>query len=234
MKTIFHFLITVLLINTATTGNVIKKHNSEPTQFIFNKYRALTKSGITELAKMKKSAIDSELNPPGKGTNINETLKSFPLTNIPIDSNLVKIHIEVNNDSIWRYTKENGNLKGDYILINKEDGIIKYYDTTKTVNKRERNLFKNNDTFQIIRNEQERKTIQGYDCFKITIIKIKEKSEFGNSILEMYVTDKIELPMHSTINLTKFIPDLFPLEIRIRAEKKITQMELVYEIVEIK
>ncbi len=230
MKTIFYILIIVLFNNTSPFEKAIKKQDSAPTTFIFNKYRALTKSGLNEI---KKSAIDSEYNPNGKGTAYNELLKKNPLTNIPIDSNLINIHIEYKNDSIWRYTKENGDLKGDYILVNKENEIIKYYDESKSLCNKEENLFENSDKFQIIKNEEDRKTILGYNCFKLTIIKIKEKSEFGNTILEMYVTDKIELPIHSVINLTKYIPNLFPLEIRIKPEKKITQMELVFEIAQI-
>ncbi len=233
MKIIFHILITVLFINTYSTENVIKKHNSAPTKFIFNKYRAYTKSGIAELTKMRNSAIDSELYPNGKGTETNETLKGIPLTNIPIDSNLVKTYIEVKKDSIWRYEKEKDNLKGDYVLIKKDDGIIKFYDESKTVIKGERNLFKNNDKYKIIRNEKDKKTIQGYECFKITLIRVKNNSEFGNTIYEMYVTDKINLPIHTVINLTKFIPNLFPMEIRMRAEKVATKMEIVYELVSI-
>ena len=65
------------------------------------------------------------------------------------------------------------------------------------------------------------------------MIKKDPLSELGNTNYEMYVTDKLELPVHSVINLTQFVPDTFPMEIKI-TEEKLTGMSEVYTLIHIK
>jgi len=233
MNMIIYSFILFFLINTSVTKDSFSHQNPTPTKFVFEKYRVLTESGIDELTKMKDSAIDNEYNPSGKGTITNESLKKIPLPSIRINSDLSQVYVDIINDSIWRYTKQNNKFIQDYILIKKDNGIIKYYDKSRTVNIKERDLFKNNDTYRITRNENDKKNILGYECFKITLIKVNNNSEFGNTIFEMYVTNKIRLPIHSVINFTKFIPNLFPMEIRMRPEKVANKMEIFYKLVKI-
>ncbi len=72
----------------------------------------------------------------------------------------------------------------------------------------------------------------GFKCYKLTLIKKDTKSDLGNTIYEMYVTDRIKLPPHSVINLTKFIPNKFPMEIKVWNEKLSGIAEL-YKLIEI-
>lgn len=234
MKKIIFILTSVFLVNCSTMKSVNQKKSLTPTKFVFNKYNTLTRSGMDELYNLKDSIADLEYDPKGKDSITNQYIKNTPLFNIPLDSNKIHIYVDIEGDSIWRYSKKEGKMIGDYLMIKKGNGNLNYYDKSKKVNYRKYDLFGKNETYKIVRKENDRKNIMGYECFKLELTKIKKDSEFGNTLYEMYVTDKIKLPIHSVINLTKLIPDLFPLEIRLRPEKVLTQMEVVYELIEIK
>jgi hypothetical protein len=49
----------------------------------------------------------------------------------------------------------------------------------------------------------------------------------------MYVTDQIELPIHSVINISKFVPNSFPMEILV-SEENLSGLANLYELIEIK
>lgn len=70
MKIIIYTFIIFSLINNSVTKTTVIYQNPTPTKFVFNKYRALTESGVNELTMMRNSAIDREYNPKGKGTSI--------------------------------------------------------------------------------------------------------------------------------------------------------------------
>ncbi len=143
-----------------------------------------------------------------------------------------ELFIEVKNDSIWRHTKQDGKIIGDYFMIEKNLGILNYYDKSKSVNYRKYDLFAKNDEYEIIEDRKDRKDISGFDCYKLIMVKQDTKSDLGNTIYEMYVTDEIDLPLHSVINLTKRVPNTFPMEISITEEKLPGQAER-YELIRI-
>jgi hypothetical protein len=66
----------------------------------------------------------------------------------------------------------------------------------------------------------------------LTLIKKDTENNLGNTIYEMYVTDQINLPVHSVFNLTKLFPNTFPMEIRI-SEEKLSGMAEQYKLIKI-
>ena len=191
-----------------------------------------SENGISNLKLRQDSLIDAMVNPNGKDSLMNKQLKELQMTDFITQRSETEIHVEVQNDSVWRYTKQKGEMIGNYLLILKNSGILHYFDKTKSVNYRKYDLFRKNDEFEIFTDRKDRKEIQGYNCFKLRLVKFDEESDFGNTIYEMYVTEEIDLPVHSVINMGEFIPNTFPMEIRV-SEEKLTGMADLYELIEI-
>lgn len=231
MKHINYILILLILISCSTSKKLTEP-SSQPTKFVFKKSMVSSKSGITELKSKTDSLINATYNPKRKDSLMNKELKEMQMTEFLIQTPETEIYIEVKNDSIWRYTKQNGKLIGDYFLIQKNSGVLNYYDKSKTVNYRKYDLFAKNHKYEIIENRKNKKEINGFDCYKLTLITKDEETDMGNTIYEMYVTDKIELPIHSVINLTKLVTNTFPMEIRI-SEEKLSGLAEQYELIKI-
>mgnify|MGYP006909075371 FL=1 len=231
MKHINYILILLILISCSTSKKLTEP-SSQPTKFVFKKSMVSSKSGITKLKSKTDSLINTTYNPKGKDSLMNKELKEIQMTEFLTQTPETEIYIEVKNDSIWRYTKQNGKMIGDYFMIKKNSGVLNYYDKSKTVNYRKYDLFAKNHKYEIIENRKNKKEINGFDCYKLTLIKKDEESDTGNTIYEMYVTDKIELPIHSVINLNKLVQNTFPMEIRI-SEEKLSGLAEQYELIKI-
>jgi len=79
-------------------------------------------------------------------------------------------------------------------------------------------LFAISDIYLITKDLDDRKTILGYDCYKVQLERKnyeEELEDFTTTFYDMYVTESIDLPMHALLNITKEFPEFFPLEIKI-------------------
>lgn len=232
MKQIPYILIFLILVGCSSTKNISEK-NPKPTRFVFKKSMVSSQNGISDLKSKTDSIIDATYDPKGIDSLMNKKLKDMQMTEFLTQTPETEIHLEVQNDSIWRHTKQDGKMIGDYIMIQKNSGILNYYDKSKSLNYRKYDLFAENYEYEIIENRKDRKDIKGYDCYQLTLIEKDSISDLGNTIYEMYVTDRIELPIHSVINLTKLIPNTFPMEIKISGEN-LSGLADKYELIEIK
>ncbi|GHA39580.1 hypothetical protein GCM10007103_21180 [Salinimicrobium marinum] len=211
---------------------ITAQNTSEPTNFVFKKSMVASQNGISNLERKHDSLIDAMVNPNGKDSLMNKQLKELQMTDFLTQSPDTEIYVEVQNDSVWRYKKLKGEMIGDYLMILKNTGILNYYDRSKSINYDKYDLFAGNNVYEISEDRNDRKEIKGYDYFKLRLVKIDEESDLRNLIYEMYVTDQIDLPIHSVINLGKFLPKTFPMEIKI-SEEELPGMAEVYEIIEI-
>ncbi|MCH3880938.1 MULTISPECIES: hypothetical protein [Tenacibaculum] len=231
MKHINYILIFLLLVGCSSAKN-LTENNSKPTKFVFKKSIISYQNGILDLQSKTDSLIHVTYNPKGKDSLINKKLKEMEVINSLAQSPETEIYVEVENDSIWRSTKLDGKMIGDYFMIQKNSGILNYYDKSKSVNYRKYDLFSQNYEYQITENKKDRKEINGFDCFKLKLVKIDKESDLGDTIYEMYVTEQIDLPIHSVINLTKLVPNTFPMEIKV-SEEKLSGMAELYELIRI-
>jgi len=229
MKHITYILILLISVS-CTTSKKLTERNSQPTKFVFKKSMVSSQSGISELESKTDSLINAKYSPNGKDSLMNKRLKEMKMTDFLTRTPDSEIYIEIQNDSIWRFRKQNGKMIGDYFMIQKNSGILNYYDKSKSVNYRKYDLFAKNHRYEIIENRKDRKEINGFDCYKLTLIKQDTESDLGNTIYEMYVTDKIALPVHAVISLTKLVPNTFPMEIRI-SEEKLSGIAELYELI---
>ena len=232
MKHTIYILVLLILVGCSSTKK-LTENNSKPAKFIFKKSIVATQSGISNLESKTDSLIDTSYNPNGTDSLINKKIKGIQMTDFLTQTPQTEIYVEVINDSIWRHTKQNGKMIGDYFMINRSNGILYYYDKSKSVNYRKYDLFAQNDEYIVTENRKDRKDIKGFDCYKLTLIRKDLESDLGNTVYEMYVTELIDLPAHSVINLTKQISNIFPMEIKV-SEKNLPGMTESYELIEIK
>jgi hypothetical protein len=218
MKNIKFIIIFLVLTGCFSVKKTANK-SFIPKAFVFNKSIVSSEDGVSKLKSKQDSVIDRVYPLNGKDSIVNMSLKKIKMTDFLTITPTTEILINIKNDSIWRYRKQNGKMIGDFFLIDKNKGILSYFDKSKTINYKNHNLFSHDDKYQILEDKTDKKNIQGFECYKLEVIKIDKKSDLGNTNYEMYVTNEIELPVHSVINLTKFIPNTFPLEIKVREEK---------------
>ena len=232
MRYINYIFILLFLVGCSSTKE-LTGNSSQPTKFVFKKSMVFSETAISNLKSKQDSLIDAMASPKGKDSLMNKQLKAIQMTDFLTQTPDSEIYIEVQNDSVWRYKKQKGEMIGDYVMIPKSSGILHYYDRSKSVNYRKHDLFGGNGKYEVSEDRNDRKEIKGFDCFKLTLVKYEEEeNDFGNTIYEMYVTEQIDLPVHSVINLGKFVPKTFPMEIKI-TEENFDGMAEMYEIVEI-
>jgi L-rhamnose isomerase len=215
-----NYILLILILTSCSTSKKLTEVNSLPTKFVFKKSLFFSINGTIEF----KPKTDSLINKETKKLQISELLTQTPET---------EIHIEIKNNSIWRHIERNGKMIGDYFMIQKSNGILNYYDQSKTVNYKKYDLFAKNHKYEIIENRKDRKKINGFDCYKLTLIKNDIVSDLGNTVYEMYVTHQIKLPIHSVINLTKLVQNTFPMEIIISG-KNLSGISEKYELIKMK
>lgn len=232
MKPIRYIVIFSFLVSCASVKET-SKTSLIPTKFVFQNSMITSKKGVLSLKTKTDSLINNTYNPKGKNSLMNRKLKEMKIQDFLIKTPSSEIHINVKNDSIWRHTNQNNKMIGDYFMIKKESGILHYYDKSKSINYRKYNLFSKEEMYTIIENRKDIKKIKGYDCYKLKLIEKSKSKELGNNIYEMYVTNKIKLPIHSVINLTLLIQDTFPMEILIY-NAKFPNIAEKYELIEIK
>ena len=227
-----HTCLSLFILISCSVSKPPFKTAASPSKFVFEEFQYREKLPCLGEVASHHFFIDSLYDPKGIDSLINRSLKeiySYDLWNtIPV----TKKYIEVRKDSIWTYSTQNGIMLGDYRVLQKSNGTINYYDKTRQVNYRNHQLFEQENIYEMAVNKSDRKMIMGYDCFKLILVRKETDYFFGNTIYEMYVTDKIQLPLHSVVLVTKLIPDMFPMEILIR-EDFIPGMVEVFRLVEI-
>jgi hypothetical protein len=206
--------------------------NSQPKKFVFKKSIVSSENGISNLKSKTDSLINTNYKPNGNDSLINIKLKEIQVNEFLTQTPETQIYIEIQNNYIWRHTEQKNKMIGDYLMIEKNSGILNFYNKSKSVNYKKYDLFAENYEYKIIKNRKDRKKIKGFDCYKLTLIKKDKESDLENTIYEMYVTEQIELPIHSVINLSKYFPNNFPMEIKIWEEKLSGIIEF-YKLIEI-
>lgn len=79
-------------------------------------------------------------------------------------------------DSIWRYEEYKGDMRGDYQLISKSNGILRYYNKARNINYKNDTLFTTNKGIIFKIDKEDVKIIKGYKCYKVII----EKEKFNS------------------------------------------------------
>lgn len=234
IKLSFIYLIIALILFSFKYED--NKTDNPPSLLVFRKYRTLSESGIIKMSKLRDSLVDKNF--PGEdvsSTLTREVYKSADVRNFPLDTTNIKIHLSIIRDSLWVFETENDFAPNRYILIDDLNRKLIYYDENKKNIVKSFKVKNNKDKdYEISIDKNDTKEIQGHSCFKMRIVYKTGNPKYGNTIFNCYVTDKIDLPFYSLVNIQKKIPNLFPLEVRIRPEKLANELELVYELIEYK
>ena len=230
------FLSISMLIFFLLSCGAAKKQLSIETKPIdlitFKKNNYVTDEGKESLLRFQKDLIQSAIDEgvdPIRAQSMDPTI----MLDFFLSETESTIKISVEGDTIWSLLWENGNMPRNHKRIDFAKNLIFYHDPNdrnKILN--EYPLFdKARDSLYTIEEfRDDRKSILGYDCFKILVKEKEVKMDgfplsFGDSIHELYVTDQINLPVQSIYNEDYTILNLFPLEILISEER----MPGVYE-----
>ena len=204
----------------------------KPTKLVFENYFISNKNEPSS----QFSFIDSLYNPQGIDSLENRLLKELTFSDVWNETPVTKLIIQIGKDSVWWHKTENGKMIGDYRVISKKNsGIIYYYDRSKKINyeKVDIDLTKIDTNLTITSHPDDRKSIHGFDCFKLILVRRDKDNPLENTTYEMYVTDKIDLPAHSVAIGLQIQPGLFPLEV-ISRESYLPTVAEIYRLIEMK
>ena len=131
-------------------------------------------------------------------------------------------------DSLLVYSEiVNNKIKGDYRVINRNKKTYSFLakkDSSTFYRVNIPYVF-NMKTYNIKENKNDKKVIQGFECYRVNLrakieenkfdVDLKEltKNQFQN--IEMYVTDKINLIYHPIIKNDSILKKFYPLELRV-------------------
>lgn len=230
MRKASYFVVLFFLISETSGKPIADTSRSGPRSFVFKKYDITTEKGIENFALTIDSMSKAETGTPLNDSLLQIIKSTFPEVMAMIQEKENKLIVEVRNDSIWRQVVDSTTMIGDFQMVLKDRGVLYFYNKDRTFNYNRHDLFADSAKYKVLENKNDRKTIMGFDCFKLRLIMEHDESMPGSTIYEMYVTDKIKLPVHAVLNIGILIPDLFPLEIRIR-EENLNGLEEVYEII---
>jgi hypothetical protein len=230
------FILTLVSCHTAK-----KSANSvifDEGKIVFENYEESTNESKAIIESKLDSVIDKSIKDSTNNYGAAEmpSFKNFALEQM-FNFPKTQLIIDVEKDTIWRYKKENEEPVGEIEKLIKHNGLLSYYslrdkskESAKSID-----LFKLKVNYKIEIDKKQRKKILGYDCYKVIIVSKEENklnNDFGNSIYEMYVSDKINLPTHALYNFAKLLPNCFPLELTITSSN-IKGLKEVYKAVSI-
>lgn len=130
------------------------------------------------------------------------------------------------NDRYIRYERNQHQAHEEFIRILPESGVMQHFSVDERTQEAKLNkhyLYGNAETsdwkiaFEIQQFESERKTILGYDCFKMDVKQTRINEKEGWEIVdqyELYVTDQINLPASLVIHLWQPVVAFCALEIK--------------------
>jgi hypothetical protein len=145
-----------------------------------------------------------------------------------------EIHIEVVNDTVWKYTTFGGKQIGDFIRLEKGNLKLYFHYAKNTVSYKTADQARDGDKYTVEEYPEDTKNILGYQCYRVKIrndFKIQDSS-FSTSY-DMYVTKEIDLPWLSLIYITKEFSGFFPLEVT-KVEGGWKETKEIYKVVSIK
>ncbi len=227
----------LLLISCKTSNRAIIPTPFKEGKIIFDKYNEITEEG----KKQANNLFDDIINKVSSDSNQTHSkaeilaFKSMVLADM-FKENKSEVTINVKKDTIWRFQKQNERYI-DYNRVEKNNGFLHFYDypNTSIESRPYFDLFKENIDCSIEIDKNQRKKILGYDCYKVILIpkieKIDKTIPLGDTVFEMYVTEQIDLPIHSLINIGKLF-SFFPLEV-ISYESNIKGLKEIHKVVKI-
>jgi len=235
-KTIF-LLFPLIFAFCKVSKNVQSSSKLTKGTILFTNYFEITENGEKNLQQFLDSLVSTALtlshdNPDLDSAHIKSYGLGYPIVEQFKYKPTLTVHIEFDEDTIWRYETLDEAIRGNIFSIDAENGILNYHpkgDRHTTV--RKVNLFEIAGEYEVIIDYQDKKNILGIECYKVTL---KKKEEIDDEIpidswdtlYEMYVTEAIDLPVLALLNVTKPFNDFFPLEVKIKE----SGMPGVYEI----
>ena len=208
-----------------------------PRKLVFEVTHKLDSTGIKSLESFFNSFLGNFFDASSK--EFKEASKSLILDYISGKhkwDSLETISIENVNDTIYKYDYINNKIEENYEQIEYDGRAYRYHKKGNVTSIDTIDYTKIKGTHILSYDKSEEKTIQGYSCYKATIVeKHLYKEDFiipmGDFVHEMYITPSIKVPLHAISLFSKDFPG-FPLEIK-SWNKKLPGVFIIYSIKEI-
>lgn len=121
--------------------------------------------------------------------------------------------IEVSGDSIWNQRRKGEELIGPATLVVGDKPVRYFYNESRTKLQKSLDLANTGNKYEIRVDKNDRKTIAGFDCYKVYITE-SYPDDASKDHHEMYVTDAIDLPLFAAFNISTTLESGFPLELK--------------------
>lgn len=219
-----HFLLLFPLIFLACS--IPKKVNSEKkkqiSKLIFRHYHEISEEGKRNIVIMQDSFLFNLKQQAELSTADEKEILPYIEYAFRPESAESETHIELKQDTIWRYKIIDGKIRGDLLRLDVENGILYYHaKIDRSIMYKSVDLFRKEIEYILQEYPDDKKSINGYLCYKV-VLRVKENQDiasefgidFGDTIHEMYVTQEIDLPANIVMNFAQPFSNFFPLEIR--------------------
>lgn len=258
-----HHIIVMLLLSIVLTSTfccckankeISKRGVVEFDRLVFEKTTVidedLYKKSIHDIGEKLKEDIRKTIIDTTKNNSEEMELKASDLADLFVlflpdlfDNGMGLYHYKVQDSLIISYSISNDELNGNYMVINKSSNTFHYTTQIDSLPTRFQPLsyqYRDENNLNVKEYRNEKKTIQGIECFKITVTVQDNLKEEGmpevlrNAKTEytMFVTDKIRSPYHPIIYYKSILDNYYPLEI-IESIKEIKGLHTIYELKEI-
>ncbi len=215
----FYLTMTISLLIGACA---IKKDTAMTTKaksiskIIYDYYYEFPKDAAISLDEYQDTLISNFESKYGLSLSEEET-KAIRILDKLKDVKPSEIHLEFKEDTVWRYKTDDGLVKTELARVDLEEGVYHIFSDADTI---QINFFEGDSTYTVHQISKKEETILGYNCNQILINGCAESIEkypysIGNSIFELWVTNEIDLPMHSIVPINKKYQKKIPLKARI-------------------
>lgn len=214
-------ILIVLLLHACSTQKVIN-HTSKRdiSKVIYDYYYEFPADAEISLEEYQDTLIANFQRKYNLKLNENE-LKIVRLLDVLKETPRSEIHVEFSGDTIWRYKTYDQKTKSEISRLDLENGIYHLQKTEKQKSKEvAMHLFEGDSIYIVQEFPKIREKVLGFSSHKVLIKGCTMSFEefpysMNNSVFEIYVTDKIDIPLHAIVPINKRFEGYFPLKIRI-------------------
>jgi hypothetical protein len=228
----------LLLIFSCVNITNIFSQNFGVSRIVFEKSHSSDQEGENSAVVMQDSFLNfvtkDELEVDSQAIQI---FKQFSLSKMYELTPSTNVIIEVKNDTIWKHIIQYNKIIGDYQRVDTSGKVFYHAKFDRSMMYKEVDFKSFNQTLEVEYLPEDQKEIANYKCYKVVI---RQKHEIdpdfpfdsGDTIFELYVTNEINLPVHSLLNLYCDSQKFFPLEVKIWSEN-LKGNYTTYKVVEI-
>lgn len=239
MRNIF-IIMFISFITSCKTNRVTNTFKQQDVSKIVFKVSTERNENLTSFSEKMRDSLLQWYKKEYETDSIPENLLNIPaFSDVIVATPNIETVIEISKDTIWKYNKQNGKMIGDFQRLAFHENKIYYHaKIDKKLMYSSVDLVNRISKINIEKFPNDRKTILGYDCFKIILTEeLNEESGFNFmgtpniNTYEMYVTENVKVPISAifiSLNGNNF--EFFPLLGYVKSNVGVNNKYVVTEI----